>query len=193
MPENATVAAQRRTWLGLLAGAGVVVAGGGIALQRWAAVRNGNPAPLVGSEAPDFSLPALGGTRIELRQFRGQPVVLNFWATWCAPCKEELPEFEQVYRSYKELGLVVLAVSEDDESSVRRVRPYVQQGGPQVGSYTFPVALDQDQEVGRRYHLPGLPGTYFVDAQGIVQFIYPGAMSRQMFRERLKTILTVAG
>jgi peroxiredoxin len=149
-------------------------------------------APLVGHEAPSFVLPDPDGKPVELKQLRGRPVLLNFWATWCAPCKDELPEFEQVYREHKAGGLVVLAVSADDASTAKQVPAYLTAGSSPVGSYTFPVALDTNQEVVRRYKLFGLPATFFIDRTGIIRALHPGAMSRQMIEERLKSILPPA-
>lgn len=68
-------------------------------------------APLVDHEAPNFTLPDPSGARVELRQLRGKSVILNFWATWCAPCKEEMPEFEQLYRQYRDQGLAAIPVT----------------------------------------------------------------------------------
>ena len=149
-------------------------------------------APLVGYQAPNFRLAGLDGKPVELRQYWGHSIVLNFWATWCAPCREEMPELEQIYRQYKdEGGLVVLAVSVDDASSVKQVPGYLRAGDPRVGPYTFPVALDPQQDAVRLYKLAGVPSTYFVDGAGILRAIQPGAMSRQVLLARLRTILTL--
>ncbi len=128
---------------------------------------------------------------MELQQYRGQPVVLNFWVTWCTPCKEEMPEFEQIYRQYKQQNLVVLAVSIDSEASAKDVPAYLKEGSPRVGAYTFPVALDTKQEVVRLYKLSGIPATFFLDAAGVIRALHPGAMTRDMLLERLKTIITL--
>jgi peroxiredoxin len=145
--------------------------------------------PLVDHQAPDFTLRDPGGKPIGLKQFRGQPVLLNFWATWCTPCKEEMPEFEQVYRQHKDQGLVVLAVSIDAEASANDVPAYLKEGSPRVGSYTFPVALDTKQEVALTYKLVGLPATFFIDKAGVIRALQPGAMNRQLILDKLKTIL----
>jgi peroxiredoxin len=143
----------------------------------------------VGHEAPDFTLPDPAGHRVELKGLRGRPLVLNFWATWCAPCKEELPEFELVYREHQAVGLQVLAVSIDDEAGAHQVPAYLEAGSPRVGPYTFPAVLDTRQEVARLYKLLGIPATFFLDAQGVIRAQQPGAMSGQQIGERLKTIL----
>jgi thiol-disulfide isomerase/thioredoxin len=115
--------------------------------------------------------------------------VINFWATWCAPCKEELPAFEQIHREYQGQGLVVLAISIDDVVSTIQIHRYVDEGSPRVGPYTFLVGRDRDQTVARRYRLAGVPGTFFVDDAGIVRAIHPGAMAETEIRTTLQTIL----
>lgn len=86
----------------------------------------------------------------------------------------------------------MLAVSIDDERGAKQVPDYLKEGSPRVGSYTFGVALDTKQEVVRSYKLTGIPGTFFIDRAGVIRALYPGAMSRQMMLDRLKTILPAA-
>ncbi len=146
--------------------------------------------PLLDHEAPNFKLRDASGRNLELKQFRGQAVLLNFWATWCAPCREEMPEMEQFYRQNKDsAGLVVLAVSIDTEAAAKDVPAYLKEGDPKVGSYTFPVALDTRQEVAKLYRLGGVPASFFVDRDGIIRAVQPGVMNRQLMIERLRTIL----
>jgi peroxiredoxin len=148
--------------------------------------------PLVGHEAPNFKLRDPAGKPIELRQFRGKAVLINFWATWCFPCRDEMPELEQLYREHRGQGLVVLAVSIDNETSVKHIPEYLREGSPAVGSYTFPVAVDSKQEVARAYRLSGVPSSFFLDPAGVVRAVQPGAMSRQTMVERLRTVLPAA-
>jgi peroxiredoxin len=145
--------------------------------------------PQAGKAAPDFKLQDPGGKTVELKQYRGRPVLLNFWATWCAPCKEEMPELEQLYRQYENQGLVVLGVSVDDSSSVKQVPGLLKEGNPSVGSYTFPIALDEKQEVTRQYKLFGVPSSFFVDRDGVIRVVQPRVMSREMMLDGLKHIL----
>ncbi|MDQ3703523.1 MAG: TlpA family protein disulfide reductase [Chloroflexota bacterium] len=196
-------AASRRRWIvggvALLLGAPLAgyaatrpLAPGGIAGK----VGRGGPAkgtaPLVDHEAPNFRLPAPDGTTVELRQLRGKAVMLNFWATWCTPCKEELPLFEEVYRRYKAQDFVLLGVSIDSEAAARDVPAYMKEGGPGVGAYTFPVALDTKQEVVRAYKLAGIPSTFFIDREGVIRALRPGALNRQMVMDRLASIVPAA-
>lgn len=150
-------------------------------------------APLVDFEAPGFALRDVQGQPVELKQFRGRPVLLNFWATWCAPCREEMPEFEEVYRQHKDQGLVVLAVSLDGEAGAKQVPAYLREGSPRIGAFTFPVALDMKQEVARSYRLTGIPASFFLDRSGVIRVLHPGAISRQQLLDRLRAILPAGG
>ena len=144
---------------------------------------------LLGKPAPAFTLKNPSGKTVSLQQLRGKPVIVNFWATWCAPCREEMPELEQLYREYQDKGLVVLGVSVDDSSSAKQVPELLKEGNPAVGSYTFPVALDQNQEVLRQYHVVGVPSSFFVDAKGTVRAIQPRAMDHKTMLDSLRTIM----
>ena len=146
-------------------------------------------APGVGIAAPEFSLPAAGGGTISLEAYRGKPVVVNFWATWCTPCRAELPELELVWRAHRDDGLVVVAVSLDDQAAARDVPEFLQLGSAETGAYTFPVALDVSQSQMRRWRLLGVPSTFFVDRKGVVRAVQPGAMDREILARNLTTIL----
>ncbi len=170
-------------------GATQPLATAGSAVQSGGGVAKGI-APLLDHEAPNFKLRDAGGGNVELKQFRGRSVLLNFWATWCAPCREEMPEMEQFYRQYKDTaGLVVLAVSIDTEGAAKDVPAYLKEGDPKVGSYTFPVALDTRQEVAKLYRLGGVPSSFFIDTSGVIRAVQPGVMNRQLMLDRLRTIL----
>lgn len=149
-------------------------------------------APGVGVSAPSFTLPAAGGGTIALDSFRGKPVVVNFWATWCTPCRAELPELEMAWRSHRDAGLVVIAVSLDDAAAARDVPEFLQLGSSLTGPYTFPVALDVNQSQMRRWRLLGVPSTFFLDRKGVVRAVQPGAMDREVIARNLATILTPA-
>lgn len=122
------------------------------------------PAPVVsenvGEPAPDFALPTLAGDTLRLSELRGQTVVLNFWATWCGPCVEEMPELQALHDDLHEQGLTVVGVSLDD-AGPDAVRAFVDEMG-----ITYPIALaadDVDQVYGGVY---ALPTTYLIDADG---------------------------
>jgi len=120
-----------------------------------------------GALAPDFLLGRLDGTELRLTDLRGQPVVLNFWATWCAPCRTEIPQFVDAAERFREQGLVVVGVNLQEGKSI--VRPYADDFG-----MDFPIVIDVDGEVGDAYRLFGLPVTYFIDREGIVRSVFTG-------------------
>jgi len=120
-----------------------------------------------GALAPDFLLGRLDGSELRLSDLRGQPVVLNFWATWCAPCRKEIPQFVDAYGRFRDQGLVVVGVNMQEGKSI--VRPYAEDFG-----MNFPIVIDVDGEVGDAYRLLGLPVTYFIDREGIVRSVFTG-------------------
>lgn len=114
------------------------------------------------TEGPAFVLPGLDGLPLALRAHRGRVVLLNFWATWCPPCRAEMASMEALHRAYRGRGLVILAVSTDVEGA-QVVEPYVRSRG-----LTFPVLLDPSGAVAQRYAVRGLPTTYLVDRAGLI-------------------------
>jgi peroxiredoxin len=110
--------------------------------------------------APEFTLSALGGERISLRDLRGKLVLLNFWATWCPPCKEEMPSMERLYRRYQPRGFTILAVS-IDRGGEAAVREFAKAHG-----LTFPIGLDPKVDVANLYGVRALPSTFLIDKTG---------------------------
>jgi peroxiredoxin len=123
----------------------------------------------VGDEAPNFRLRDLDGNVTSLSQFRGKVVLLNFWATWCGPCRVEMPAMEQLYRSFPRREFQILAVSTDSQGEAV-TRPFQQKIG-----LTFPILHDTDMEVGMTYGARSLPMTLMVDRQGVVRHKIFGA------------------
>lgn len=111
-------------------------------------------------EAPDFTLPDVDGRPVRLRELRGKLVFLNFWATWCPPCRLEMPSMERLYQTFKETAFAMLAMS-IDRQGVEAVKPFMDEL-----HLTFPALLDQKSEVARQYGLRGLPTTYLIDPEG---------------------------
>jgi cytochrome c biogenesis protein CcmG/thiol:disulfide interchange protein DsbE len=118
----------------------------------------------VGKMAPDFALPDLNDKTTRLSDFRGKVVFLNFWATWCKPCREEMPSMEVLYKNYERDGLVVLAVSIDRVTTKKDIPPFVKSL-----SLTFPVLVDSWGQTDKRYKLMGVPETYIIDQQGVLR------------------------
>lgn len=110
--------------------------------------------------APDFSLLDLHGRKVGLKQFRGKIVLLNFWATWCGPCKEEMPFLQVLHQQFKEKDFVLLTVSVDYEG-VKPVQEFINKQ-----RYTFPVLLDPQCEVLDLFEVKGIPTTFIIDKKG---------------------------
>ncbi len=125
--------------------------------------------PRIEKNAPGFSLQNIHGETVDLRDFRGKPILLNFWATWCEACKEELPSMQRLYETLKDQGVEVVAIS-IDRSNFDRIRKYVEQY-----KLTFPILLDPDQKVRRSYFIMGLPTTYLIDGDGKLKGFASGA------------------
>jgi cytochrome c biogenesis protein CcmG/thiol:disulfide interchange protein DsbE len=118
----------------------------------------------VGKDAPDFSLPNLDDKTVKLSDYRGKVVFLNFWATWCKPCREEMPSMEVLYKNFERDGLVILAVSIDRVTTKKDIPPFVK-----GLSLTFPVLIDSWGQTDKRYKLMGVPETYIIDQQGVLR------------------------
>ena len=124
--------------------------------------------PEVGKLAPDFTLTGLDGQEVSLSAFRGQPVLLNFWAIWCGPCRMEMPLLQDMYEKWSGEGLVFLAVNLQEDPA--RVKEFIAEAG-----YTFPILLSPGNEVPLAYNVRGIPATFFIDADGVIRDIKIGA------------------
>ena len=140
-------------------------------------------APQVGELAPDFQLPDLKGKAVYLSDFHGSPILVNFWATWCAPCQSEMPYIQAVYEEWSGRGLVVLTIDIGESSS--QARDFMESN-----RLTFPVLLDSDGKVAERYNVRGIPTTIFIDTEGIIQVMKIGAFpSKAAIEESLTEII----
>jgi peroxiredoxin len=111
-----------------------------------------------GKEAPDFRLKTIEGREVSLSDYRGKVVLINFWATWCPPCREEMPLFQRVYEKYKDRGFEILAISTDDY--VEPVKKFVKEY-----KLSFPILYDDKNVVGL-YEVQGLPTSFLIDRDG---------------------------
>jgi peroxiredoxin len=125
--------------------------------------------PLIGGPAPEITLTDLQGREVHLSDFRGKVVLLNFWATWCKPCKEEMPAMQASYDKLRDKGFVVLAINEleDTERVAEHIRTH---------RHTFPVVMDHKNKVANQYGVVGLPASFLVDPQGIVRERIAGSL-----------------
>jgi peroxiredoxin len=134
----------------------------------------------VGSRAPGFTLPDLEGNEVSLAHLRGQPVIINFWATWCAPCQVEMPALEQAYQERKDEGLVILAVNRDEDPGAVARFFYEELG------LSFTPLLDEEARVNDQYRVFNLPTTFFVDGEGIIQGIHRGVLTQSLIDDYLQ-------
>lgn len=141
--------------------------------------------PREGFVAPDFSLGLLEGGKVTLSELRGKPVVINFWASWCPPCRAEMPALEKAYRIYRELGVDMIGVNTTYQDSQKDAAAFVQEFG-----LSFPIALDQNGAVSKTYLITGLPTTLFIDSQGIIRkVIVGGPMSEAVIQTNIEALL----
>lgn len=139
--------------------------------------------PSVGDEAPDFTLKNLDGDKVSLSDYEGQPVLINFWATWCGPCRLEMPIIEDMYQKYQDEGFVVLAV--DVEESITVVNSFVKSMG-----LTFPVVLDYNGDVADGpYRLRAYPTSYFIGRDGKVTAFHRGMMTEPIIERYMEQVL----
>jgi len=167
----------RRSLLVVLAASGAAL---GVIAALWAlqasrtgqqvppppSIRDG--APPVGRPAPDFTLPLFSGGMLRLHSLKGKPVLLNFWASWCIPCRAETPLLVRLHKIYGPRGVAFVGIDvEDDESDARRF----------IGQYhvDYPVVRSSDEQVMRAYAIQGIPTTVFIGANGVVADKYTGA------------------
>ena len=122
---------------------------------------------LTGQPAPDFVLKSAGGENLRLSEYRGDVVMINFWATWCGPCRQEMPLLDDLYSRYQRVGFSLLGVNIDDDSA--RAMRMVQELG-----INFPVLFDEGKEVSRLYQVEAMPVTVLVDREGTVRHVHHG-------------------
>ena len=118
----------------------------------------------VGMAAPDFSLPDIEGKTVRLSDYRGKVVFVNFWATWCKPCKEEMPSMEILWENFKSEDFVMLAISMDRVTTKKDIPPFIESM-----KLTFPILTDSWGQTDKRYKLMGVPETYIIDQSGVLR------------------------
>ena len=122
---------------------------------------------LEGRAAPDFALKSSTGENLRLSEYRGEVVMVNFWATWCGPCRQEMPLLDELYQRYQRVGFNLLGVNIDDDS--RRAMQMIEELG-----VNFPVLFDDRKEVSKLYEVEAMPVTVLIDREGNVRFVHHG-------------------
>jgi peroxiredoxin len=137
----------------------------------------------IGSAAPEFALPDLNGKVVQKSDFHGKVVILDFWATWCPPCRKEVPEFVRLQSKYREQGLAIVGLSLD-ESGAREVRPFADENNV---NYTMLLAKD---ETARAFGgIVGIPTTFVLDRKGTIVKRFIGYTEPQVFEEAIRPLL----
>jgi len=143
------------------------------------------PAPREGFLAPDFVLQDQHGQSIRLSDLRGQPVLVNLWASWCGPCKAEMPAMQEVYEAYAPHGFTILAVNTTYQDDQDDALDFVENRG-----LTFPILFDFDGSVSQQYRVQAMPTSFFVDRDGVIQrTVFGGPMSEALLRAEVEKLL----
>jgi len=166
--------------LGILAGLLILAGGVKPKVEPASQEQSGAGLALMGRKAPDFELTAASGESVRLADYAGMPVVVNFWATWCRPCLEEMPLLDRRYEGYRQ-KMMVLAVNYEEDAQV--VQDFAAEA-----DLRFPILIDSGGAVIKQYQVYGLPTTYFLDAQGVVQAVHLGQLSEKTLDEYLEKI-----
>lgn len=134
--------------------------------------------------APDFSLPTRAGSSVSLSQLKGQVVMINFWASWCGPCRQEMPLLEQMYQKYNRLGFTLVGVNVDEKpTDAERFLAKV--------PVSFPVALDSKSDASKLYKVQAMPSSIFIDRKGTVRYLHAGYRpgDEAKYQEQIRALL----
>jgi len=138
--------------------------------------------------APNFSLKSLSGDEYMLSELRGSPILVNVWATWCPPCRAEMPALENVFQDYQSQGFIILGVNATSQDSIDAVNSFVKEY-----ELSFPILLDTNGDVESIYQSKALPTSYFIDEFGIIQdVVIGGPLSEALLRIRIEELLKIS-
>ncbi len=144
------------------------------------------PAPHADFPAPPFTLQSTTGEQFDLAALKGKVVLVNFWATWCPPCRAEMPAIDQLYRTNREAGLVVLGINQGEDQAA------VQSFAGQF-NLSFPILLDPNGAVNARYNVSALPTTFIIDRKGIIHDLVIGPVTREQVQRKIQPLLAEGG
>ena len=175
---------KRRIWF-----AGILVLGlvwVGLSADRLGTSTNGLiPAPQKGFLAPDFTLETMNGEKVTLSDLRGQVVIVNLWASWCGPCRLEMPAFKKIYEEYKEQGLVILAVNSTSQDTLSAVEEFVVKF-----QLPFNILMDTNGTVAHLYKLSALPSTFFIGRNSVIsRVVIGGPLAESTLRAEIESLL----
>lgn len=145
------------------------------------------PGPYEGAPAPDFTLATADGQSLGLTDLRGQVVILNIWASWCGPCRLEMPAIERFYQAQRQRGVEVLAVNSTFQDSEENAQNFARELG-----LTFPIVFDRDGAVTRRYQIHGLPTTFVLDRRGVIRSVTIGGTTAAALQSIVDPLLAEA-
>ncbi len=145
-------------------------------------IDNSEAQPDAGHLAPDFTIHLPDGSTARLSDYRGRPLILNFWATWCPPCRQEMPDLVRVYEAHKAEGLVVIALNESEGHE--QVSGFVEEFG-----MTMPVVIDPQGDVMQAFKTQSLPSSFFIDRDGVVRVRWVGFLPANALDQNLDLIL----
>lgn len=137
------------------------------------------------SEAPDFTVQEADGTAHKLSEYKGKPVVLNFWASWCGPCRMEMPEFDEVYKARgEEVHFLMVNMTDGNRETVKTASEFVSKQG-----YSLPILYDTAQDAAQTYGVFSIPCTYFIDADGMLTAQARGAINKETLERGIDMIV----
>ncbi|MCA0454038.1 MAG: TlpA family protein disulfide reductase [Chloroflexi bacterium] len=142
------------------------------------------PSLTIGQPAPDFTLEDLNGKKLRLSDFRGQVVLINFWASWCQPCRLETPELVKAYKTYRDRKFMVLGVNLTDEDEMSDIEAFVKEF-----DMPYPVLLDTEGFVDELYGIPGIPMSIFIDREGKITQVQIGVLTGEQIEKSLDELL----
>jgi peroxiredoxin len=188
--NNKSLSLLKTRWFwGILIGLVIITGGAWILFSSWQVANSGaesvaslEPAPVAGHIAPDFALATPTGEIIRLGDYRGTPVIVNFWATWCGPCRAEFPEFQEAAVDNAD-SLVIIGVNSTSTDQAENIPSFLEEFG-----ITFPIVLDEQGDVVDQYRVLGLPTTVFIDSNGVVNEVFTGPLNKAYIESKISEL-----